>query len=256
MILILLHTVSNAFNLVQSGYQLAQNLKKEVGLMIYVEKESEVEAKKNEIESFFAKNGFENVKVIVRSGSAKNLAQDCEKIESSFLFIQWTEKQKRQLKAYLKYCRDLRIPYLFFKDEFSEINFEKVLLTVSFLIEDYEKTQFASAFGRFCGSDITVLQANDYGSKAARTVEKMKQIFDKFDYTYKVEKAKADSFKLDKESVQKAENENYDILILSASRDYGLDDIIFGPKELHLVRKSRVPILLVNPRGDLYTLCD
>lgn len=84
----------------------------------------------------------------------------------------------------------------------------------------------------------------------------MKQIFDKFDYTYKVEKAKADSFKLDKESVQKAEVENYGLLILSASRDYGLDDIVFGPKELHLVRKSRVPILLVNPRGDLYTLCD
>lgn len=114
--------------------------------MIYVEKESEVEAKKNEIESFFAKNGFENVKVIVRSGSAKNLAQDCEKIESSFLFIQWTEKQKRQLKAYLKYCRDLRIPYLFFKDEFSEINFEKVLLTVSFLIEDYEKNSVCFGF--------------------------------------------------------------------------------------------------------------
>ena len=149
MILILIHTVSETSNLIQSAYQLAQNLKKEVGLMIYVEKESEVEARKNELESFLAKNGFENVKVIVRSGSAKNLAQDCEEIESSFLFIQWTEKQKRQLKAYLKYCRDLRIPYLFFKDEFSEINFEKVLLTVSFLIEDYEKRSLHRLLGGF-----------------------------------------------------------------------------------------------------------
>ena len=35
-----------------------------------------------------------------------------------------------------------------------------------------------------------------------------------------------------------------------------LDDIIFGPKEQHMVKKSEKPVLLVNPRGDLYALCD
>jgi len=59
-----------------------------------------------------------------------------------------------------------------------------------------------------------------------------------------------------KEAVAKAEKEKYGIVLLSASRDYGLDDIIFGPKERHLIQKSTVPVLLVNPRGDLYALCD
>jgi len=46
------------------------------------------------------------------------------------------------------------------------------------------------------------------------------------------------------------------MIIVSASRDYGLDDILFGPKEYHVVKKSDIPVLLVNPRGDLYALCD
>jgi hypothetical protein len=45
------------------------------------------------------------------------------------------------------------------------------------------------------------------------------------------------------------------MLIISASRDYGLDDIFFGPKELKVIRQSPVPVMVINPRKDLYTLC-
>ena len=256
MLITLLHNIQTASALLSSGFQLARNLKKEFGVLTFVESAVDGNVQKDSLEKYFSENGFEDVKVIFSQKPVKQLAEICEENEASFLMIQWSNSQKKQLKNYLKYCRDLRIPYLFFKDEFTLINFEKVLVPVGFLIEDYEKTQFASAFGRFCGSEITILQANDYGSKAKTTVEKMKLIFDKFDFEYKVEKAKSDSFKFDKEGVLKAEKENYGVVLVSASRDYGLDDVIFGPKELHLVKKSPVPLLLINPRGDLYTLCD
>jgi hypothetical protein len=84
----------------------------------------------------------------------------------------------------------------------------------------------------------------------------MKELFDKFDFRYRQEKASTDSFSVEKEAVARAQREGYGVVIISASRDYGLDDLLLGPKELHLVRKSTVPLLLVNPRGDLYTLCD
>jgi len=145
---------------------------------------------------------------------------------------------------------------LFYKDSFKEFDLHKVILPIGFLEEEMEKAQFASAFGRFCGSEIKMLLANDYGSKAATNAEKMKQLFDKFDFKYSLEKATKDSFKVEAESIQVAENEKAGIIIVSASRDYGLDDILFGPKEYHLVKKSSVPVLLVNQRGDLYALCD
>ena len=101
-----------------------------------------------------------------------------------------------------------------------------------------------------------MLLANDYGSKAAQNAERMKELFYRFEFVYRLEKAKTDSFKVENEAVSRAEIEGYGMVIISASRDYGLDDLIFGPKELHLIRKSSVPLLIVNPRGDLYALCD
>ncbi|MFV0472112.1 MAG: hypothetical protein ACK5L7_08810 [Paludibacteraceae bacterium] len=185
-----------------------------------------------------------------------SLVELCEQKEVSILLIQQRKTRKKDIQEGLNECRNLRIPYLFFKSEFKEFNIRKVLVSVGFLMEDYEKAQFASAFGRFCNTRITILQANDYGSKAADTVDNMKKLFDKFSLDYGVEKAKKDSFNLDKETICKAETEQYDIVLISASREYGLDDIIFGPPELHRIKKSSIPLLIVNPRDDLYTLCD
>ena len=256
MLTVFIHNISTASNLLKSGYGLSQSLKKEFGLLCYVENESKATAQREIIEQYVSENKLENVSVIVEIHPVKFLASDCEDHEVSFLMIQCEHNRRKQLRNFLKYCRDLRIPYLFFRDRFPVMNLSKVLVPVGFLVEEYEKAQFASAFGRFCGSEITILLANDYGTKAAVTAEKMKELFGKFNLNFNQEKAQSDSFKLDKEAVKAARENDYGIVIISASRDYGLDDLLFGPKEYHLIRRSDVPLLLVNPRGDLYTLCD
>lgn len=256
MLTVFIYNISTASNLLKSGYGLSQSLKKEFGLLCFVENESQATAQREIIEQYVSENKLENVSVIVKIHPVKFLASDCEQHEISFLMIQWQGNKRKQLLNYLQYCRDLRIPYLFFREHFSVLNLLKVLVPVGFLVEEYEKAQFASAFGRFCDSEITILQANDYGSKAAATVEKMNELFGKFQLNFSQEKAKSDSFKLDKEAVRVAEEKGYGIVLISTSRDYGLDDLIFGPKEYHRIRQSNVPLLLINPRGDLYTLCD
>ena len=71
---------------------------------------------------------------------------------------------------------------------FAEMDLTKVILPIGFLEEELEKAQFAAAFGRFCGSEIKMLLANDYGSKAATNAERMQSLFDKFDFKYTLEK--------------------------------------------------------------------
>jgi len=186
----------------------------------------------------------------------KQLSAYCEENDVSFLLIQLTESKPRKIQQLLNACRDLRIPYLLFKNSFEKLQTEKILLPVNFLEEEVEKAQFASAFGRFCNSEIHILQANDYGTKAATNVERMQELFNKFDLKVQVEKAKSDSFKVDKEAVNKAIELKTGLIIITASREYGLDDILFGPSEQHLIRKSSIPLLIVNPRADLYALCD
>jgi nucleotide-binding universal stress UspA family protein len=55
--------------------------------------------------------------------------------------------------------------------------------------------------------------------------------------------------------VKRQEELQADLLMISASRDYGIDDIIFGPKEEKIVKKSTIPVMVINPRKDLYALC-
>jgi len=258
MVLAFIQQLETAQILIQSASALAVSLQKSFVLLSFAQNEEEIRLKEIELQKLLLKtpNLNSETKSIVRDGKTSNLAKVCEELDASFLFIQLTDSSSKSIRGLLNACRDLRIPYLLFKDSFAELNMTKVLLPVGFLEEELEKAQFASAFGRFCNSIIFILLANDYGSKATMNVTKMKLLFDKFRLNYSLQKAEKDSFKVEKEAIQVAENEHAGMIIVSASRDYGLDDILFGPKEYHVVKKSPVPILLVNPRGDLYALCD
>lgn len=206
--------------------------------------------------SFLAKSLGKDYAMASLDSTIKQLAVYCDQKDVSFLIIQLIENKSRKIQQLLNACRELRIPYLLFKNSFGHLQTEKILLPVNFLEEEIEKAQFASAFGRFCKSEITILQANDYGSKAASNTARIKELLDKFALVVRIEKAKADSFKVDKEAINKAAENEAGIIIITASREYGLDDILFGPKEQHLIKMSNVPLLIVNPRADLYALCD
>jgi hypothetical protein len=84
----------------------------------------------------------------------------------------------------------------------------------------------------------------------------MKNLFNSLNLQYSTQKGKKDSNGIELESAILNKNNQNSILIISASRDYGLDDIIFGPKERKIIKNTNLPIMLINPRGDLYALCD
>ncbi len=256
MILVQIHQINTAQILLQSASTLAVQLKKTFGILRLVDSDELVAAREDELKESLSELSLPETQIIIRNSKTSTITSVCEELEASFLFIQHLNGQTKLIRTLLNDCRDLRIPYVLYKDSFGRLNLSKVILPISFLEEELEKAQFAAAFGRFCKSKIYMLLANDYGSKVATTAEKMKLLFDKFDFSYTLEKATKDSFKVDAESIQVAEKEQAGIIIISTSRDYGLDDIFFGPKEYHIIKKSPVPVLLVNPRGDLYALCD
>ena len=256
MVLAFIQNISSSNQLLRNASELAAQLGKTFGVLSFVNSDTEVSVREAETKELTDKLPITPDFSMIQKGGLKDMADVCEANEVSFLFLQLSDSRSKSIQALLKACRELRIPYLLHKDSFELFDLKKVIMPVSFLEEEVEKAQFASAFGRFCGSEVALLQANDYGSKAARNVERMKELFGKFSFTFSIRKAQKDSFKVDMEAVRWAEKENYGLVIASASREYGLDDIIFGPKEHYMVKKSEKPVLLVNPRGDLYALCD
>ena len=163
----------------------------------------------------------------------------------------------KEIQNYLDKCRELRIPYIFVKNDIPD-NFDinNIILPITNLEEEREKGPFASSFARHFNCPITIYQPNDYGSKAATNIEAMKVLFNSFNLTHTTLKGKKNSNGIEFEAgLLNRENAN-NILIISASRDYGLDDIIFGPKERKIIKNTNIPTMLINPRGDLYALCD
>lgn len=195
-----------------------------------------------------------------------NSKDDCYTVDSIEPLEVWIEKADialvvfeytnvSDIKYFLKLCRNIRIPYVFVHQS-HKISFNKIGVPVTFLVEEKEKGPFASAFGRLCNSHIILFEPKDYGSKALKNCEDISRLMSKFDFTYSRIKVKKDSFKIEKYIMKKSAFYDIDLLIVSASRSYGLDDILMGSKELHIIKKTSVPVMLINPRGDLYALCD
>ena len=187
---------------------------------------------------------------VVRLG---DVADVVEQLDASLLVVELTNKLSVQ--TYLDAFRALRIPYLFVRAG-QKPNFEKVALPISFLIEDKEKGPFAAAFGRFFKSQLIIFQPKDYGTKALQNIDAIKTLLDSFQLNYEVRKASKDSNGVEREAASWAASGEAGLVLVSASREYGLDDLLFGSKERKMITNTNVPIMLINPRGDLYTLCD
>ncbi len=180
-----------------------------------------------------------------------------EKAEASIVIFQLSENAGyNKVMPLLKMCRELRVPYIFSKPYFEKTDLKKILVPVSFLVEDREKGVFANSFGKWFNSELLLMPAKDYGSKAQQNTSAICSLLDKYNLCYRFIEAKKDSFKVELEAVQRSEELGAGLTLISASRTYGLDDILFGPKELACINEASVPVMLINPRADLYVLCD
>lgn len=172
------------------------------------------------------------------------------------------ENKARVIQRHLNDCRDERRPYVFVTPTMIVKPLHRLLVPVSMLEEETYKAEICTYIARKTGAHIILLKARDYGSHAQQNVNRIvthiKAVSEKIGekISYEVCEARKDSFSLAKEAAERQKDFRYDLLILTASREYGLDDILFGPPERKAIQRALVPVLLVNPRTDLFSLCD
>ena len=192
--------------------------------------------------------------------------------------VEHCDGTRRGVQQVLDACREERRPYLVIKDNCSaqqsccsEVQngstLSSILVPVTMLEEEVYKAEICTYLARKTGAHLILLRANDYGSKAKRNTQRIithiQTIAERTGetITYEERVAKGDSFHIHKElhtytSLPFREGTGVGLIILTASREYGLDDWLFGPPEQYVIRKSEVPVMLVNPRADLFSLCD
>ena len=206
--------------------------------------------------------------------------------------VEHCDGTRRGVQQVLDACREERRPYMVIKDNCSaqqsccsEVQngstLSSILVPVTMLEEEVYKAEICTYLARKTGAHLILLRANDYGSKAKRNTQRIithiQTIAERTGetITYEERVAKGDSFHIHKElhtytSLPFAgspmnlvgswgafrEGTGVGLILLTASREYGLDDWLFGPPEQYVIRKSEVPVMLVNPRADLFSLCD
>ena len=183
--------------------------------------------------------------------------------------VEHCDDSRRDIQRVLDACREERRPYVIIKNECSaqqsccsevQKGLSRILVPVSMLEEEVYKAEICTYLARKKGAHLILLRARDYGSKAKqntqRSITHIQTIAERTgeEISYEEQVAKRDSFGFHKDF--HTTNEPYDLLLLTASREYGLDDWLFGPPELYAIRHSPVPVMLVNPRDDLFSLCD
>jgi hypothetical protein len=195
--------------------------------------------------------------------------------------LEYCDGSRREVQRLLDACRDERRPYVIIKNECSaqqsccsegqefrssgvqrskSLELTRILVPISMLEEEVYKAEICTYLARKTGAHLILLRARDYGSKAKQNTQRIITHIETIaertgeDISYEVREAKRDSFCFHKDFHNG--EWKHDLLLLTASREYGLDDWLFGPPELYAIRKSEVPVMLINPRADLFSLCD
>ena len=183
--------------------------------------------------------------------------------------VECCDGTRRHIQSVLDSCREERRPYVIIKNECSaqqsccsEVQKElsRILVPISMLEEEVYKAEICTYLARKTGAHLILLRARDYGSKAKQNTQRIithiQTIVERTgeEISYEEQVAKRDSFSFHKDFHNG--EWKHDLLLLTASREYGLDDWLFGPPELYAIRHSQVPVMLVNPRADLFSLCD
>ena len=191
--------------------------------------------------------------------------------------VEHCDGTRRGVQQVLDACREERRPYVITtpnsliasspslptKGEL-EGALTSILVPITMLEEEVYKAEICTYLARKTRAHLILLRANDYGSKAKQNTQRIithiQTIAERTGetITYEERVAKGDSFHIHKELHRYpiTDNRYPDLILLTASREYGLDDWLFGPPEQYLIRHSHVPVMLINPRADLFSLCD
>ena len=200
--------------------------------------------------------------------------------------VEHCDGSRRGVQQVLDACREERRPYLVIKEQGTKskdislttdqtnqnsldswflVPGSSILVPITMLEEEVYKAEICTYLARKTGAHLILLRANDYGSKARKNTQRIithiQTIAERTGetITYEERIAQGDSFHIHKElhTIPSLEGEaRWGLILLTASREYGLDDWLFGPPEQYVIRKSQVPVMLVNPRADLFSLCD
>lgn len=161
----------------------------------------------------------------------------------------------------LKNMEPSRVAYMICNQKRSIVDYSKVLLPLNNARESKEKTLWASYFARFFQSEITLFyrtyKDSLYQKQLNLNLAFARKMLGQFNIIPSNHKSEDRKKLLDLQALDYADKENYGVIICQTTKDKSLFDRIKGLEEEKVLKKLKdKPILFLNPRDDLFVLCE
>lgn len=157
--------------------------------------------------------------------------------------------------------RNLRIPVIIVCDELPRRSiFRGIVLPLDFNRESKEKAAWAGHISTLNKSNVTILTRhyNDsyFAASLRGNVVLVKKLFENLGVDYQLVNEPDIKCDIDKYAVDYAWYNNGDLIVLMATKEIAVDDLLFGLKEKKIIENQyKLPVMLINPRDDLYLPC-
>jgi hypothetical protein len=161
----------------------------------------------------------------------------------------------------LKNMETSRVAYMICNQKRSIVDYSKVLLPLNNARESKEKTLWASYFARFFQSEITLFyrtyKDSLYQKQLNLNLAFARKMLGQFNIIPSNHKSEDRKKLLDLQALDYADKENYGVIICQTTKDKSLFDRIKGLEEEKVLENLKdKPILFLNPRDDLFVLCE
>jgi len=167
-----------------------------------------------------------------------------------------------KLKPKIRALQESQIPFLFVKGKSpKDLRYDRVMLPVDYRKVMKDTSLWASYFARFNQSEVDVFSARETNKENQTMVKKnlkfIEQLLLKLELDVNFGHAQKGSFGLPFEALDKCKNEGHNLMIIPASQHISLLDLMIGLPETKLIRQAaEVPVMCINPKRDMYILCD
>jgi len=197
------------------------------------------------------------VSSLILKGKFSSLEESLTKTYQCILLVTSREESAEIRKA----LHELRFPVMFLGErEKHQTGYKKVLIPVDRTPKNKESAPWGSYLARFNQSEITLLVAREKNKLNREEVQKnlhaINRLFGQFSFPHKTKNAKANSWKLHHEILERIRNLETDLLIFMASRSVNLLDRIIGIPEDQIILNATVPVICLNPNRSYYLLCE
>ena len=157
--------------------------------------------------------------------------------------------------------RNLRVPLIAVHDVIPRNTmYQHIVLPLDFNRESKEKSAWAGHITTLNKSRVTILIRNYkdayFAASLRNNLALVKKLYKNIEVDYDIVKEPDIKVDIDRYAVEYAWLNRGDMIVVMATKEVAVDDLLFGLKEKKIIDNAyKLPVMLINPRDDLYLPC-